>query len=78
MAKNGKLVLPAPKDLLEFATLMVAPAKDVPAVEPAPSAAPEIVLRSVTIMLIRSHAALKVGPASLDCPTPGALSELCL
>jgi len=38
LARNGKLVLPAPEDPVEFATLMVAPVEDVTAVEPVVSA----------------------------------------
>src|SRR5690606_29576976 len=42
MARNGKLVLPAPEDAVEFATLMVAPVDEqVAAAEPAAAAGPE-------------------------------------
>ncbi|WIJ23988.1 IS66-like element accessory protein TnpA [Devosia sp. RR2S18] len=52
MARNGKLVLPAPKDQMEFATLMVAPVvEDVTAAEPVAAVGPEIVLGSVVIRL---------------------------
>jgi transposase len=52
MARNGKLVLPAPEDPVEFATLMVAPmVEQVTAAEPVPSAGPELVVGSVIIRL---------------------------
>lgn len=51
LARNGKLVLPAPEDAVEFATLMVAPVEDVTAAEPVASARPEIMVGSVIIRL---------------------------
>ena len=52
LARNGKLVLPAPEDAVEFATLMVAPVvEDVAAAEPMASARPEIMVGSVIIRL---------------------------
>ena len=52
MARNGKLVLPAPEDPVDFATLMVAPmVDDVTAAEPVAAVGPEIVLGSVIIRL---------------------------
>lgn len=51
LARNGRLVLPAPADPIEFATLMVTPVEDVTAVEPVASAGPEIMTGSVTIRL---------------------------
>ena len=52
LARNGKLVLPAPEDPVEFATLMVAPVvEDVTAVEPVMSARPEVMVGSVIIRL---------------------------
>ncbi len=52
MARNGKLVLPAPENPMEFATLVVAPmVEQVTAVEPVASAGPEIVVGSVIIRL---------------------------
>jgi transposase len=50
LARNGKLVLPAPEDAVEFATLMVSPVDEAMAAEPA-SAGPEVVAGSVTIRL---------------------------
>ena len=52
LARNGKLVLPAPEDPVEFATLMVAPVvEDVTVVEPVMSARPEVMVGSVIIRL---------------------------
>lgn len=51
LARNGKLVLPAPEDPVEFATLMVTPVEDVTAAEPVASARPEIMVGSVIIRL---------------------------
>lgn len=52
LARNGKLVLPAPEDPVEFAALMVAPVvEDVTAAVPTASAGPEVVVGSVTVRL---------------------------
>lgn len=52
LARNGKLVLPAPEGPVEFASLMVAPVvEDVAAEEPSASAGPEIVLGAVSVRL---------------------------
>lgn len=50
LARNGKLVLPAPEDAVEFATLMVSPV-DEQVVAAAASAGPEVVVGSVIIRL---------------------------
>lgn len=50
LARNGKLVLPAPEDAVEFATLMVAPVEEQVAAAAA-SAGPEVVVGSVIIRL---------------------------
>ncbi len=61
MARNGKLVLPAPEDPVEFATLMVAPVvEDVTAAEPAASAGPEIMTGSVIIRLEPGASAVRI------------------
>ena len=58
LARKGKLVLPAPEDPMEFATLMVAPvAEEAMAAEPMASVGPEIFLGSVTIRLERGASA---------------------
>jgi len=51
LARNGKLVLPAPEDPVEFATLMITPVEDVTAVGPMASAGPEIMVGSMIIRL---------------------------
>lgn len=50
LARNGKLVLPAPEDAVEFATLMVAPVEEQVAAAAA-SAGPEVVVGSMIIRL---------------------------
>lgn len=50
LARNGKLVLPAPEDAVEFATLMVSPVDEAMAAAAA-SAGPEVVVGSVIIRL---------------------------
>lgn len=59
--RNGKLVLPAPEDAVEFATLMIAPVvEEVAAAEPAALAAPEVVVGSVTIRLEPGASAARI------------------
>jgi transposase len=60
LARNGKLVLPAPEDAVEFATLMVDPVDDAMAAEPAASAGPEVVVGSVTIRLEPGASAARI------------------
>lgn len=57
LARNGKLVLPAPEDAVEFATLMVDPVDESVT---AASAGPEIVLGSVTIRLEPGASAARI------------------
>lgn len=49
LARQGKLVLPAPEDAVEFAALMVAPAADI--AQPQEPVGTEIVMGIVTIRL---------------------------
>lgn len=58
LARNGKLVLPAPEDPVEFATLMVAP--DVEGVAVAEPAGPEVVVGSVIIRLEPGASAVRI------------------
>lgn len=58
LARNGKLVLPAPEDPVEFATLMVAP--DVEGVGVAEPAGPEVVVGSVIIRLEPGASAIRI------------------
>lgn len=61
LARNGKLVLPAPEDAVEFATLMVDPVDEALApAEPAVSAGPEVVVGSVTIRLEPGASAARI------------------
>ena len=60
LARTGKLVLPAPKDPVEFATLMVAPVDEVAAAEPAVSISPEVVVGSVIIRLEPGASAVRI------------------
>lgn len=60
LARKGKLVLPAPEDAVEFASLMVAPVEDVTAAVPTASAGPEVVVGSVTIRLEPSASAARI------------------
>lgn len=57
LARNGKLVLPAPEDAVEFAALMVAPVDEAVT---AASAGPEVVLGSVTIRLEPGASAARI------------------
>lgn len=60
LARNGKLVLPAPEDPVEFARLMVTPVEDVTAVEPMASIGPEIMMGSVIIRLEPGASAIRI------------------
>jgi transposase len=61
LARKGKLVLPAPENPIEFATLMVAPVvEDATTGEPSASAGPEIVLGSMTIRLEPGASAARI------------------
>ena len=61
LARNGKLVLPAPVDRVEFATLMVAPVvEDLTATELVASTGPEVVVGSVTIRLEPGASAVRI------------------
>lgn len=60
LARTGKLVLPAPEDPVEFATLMVAPVDEVAAAEPAVSISPEVVVGSVIIRLEPGASAVRI------------------
>ena len=61
LARRGRLVLPAPEDAVEFATLMVAPADvALAAAERAASAGPKVVVGSVTIRLEPGASAARI------------------
>ncbi|VDS02891.1 Transposase [Devosia equisanguinis] len=61
LARRGRLVLPAPEDAVEFATLMVAPVDEaLAAAERTASAGPEVVVGSVTIRLEPGASAARI------------------
>lgn len=71
LARNGKLVLPAPEDPVEFATLIVTPVADVTAVEPMASIGPEIMMGPVVIRLEPGAPASRIASVvrALTAPT---------
>ncbi|KKB79256.1 transposase [Devosia soli] len=61
LARRGRLVLPAPEDAVEFATLMVAPVDEaLAAAERTASAGPEVVVGSVIIRLEPGASAARI------------------
>ncbi|MDV3253680.1 transposase [Devosia sp. BK] len=61
LARRGRLVLPAPEDAVEFATLMVAPVDEaLAAADRAASAGPEVVVGSVIIRLEPGASAVRI------------------
>jgi transposase len=60
LARKGRLVLPAPEDTVEFATLMVSPAEKVAEVGGDPCARPEIVVGDLVIRLEAGAAAERI------------------
>lgn len=71
LARKGKLVLPAPEDLVEFATLMVAPmVEQVTAAEPVTSAGPELVVGSVIIRLEPGASASRIASVARALMAP--------
>ncbi|MBY3584330.1 transposase [Rhizobium bangladeshense] len=66
MARQGKLVLPAPEDPLEFAAVIVDP----PAVEPhikEGASRPEIIVGSVTIRMEEGASAARIAAVARAC-----------
>ncbi|MBY5363691.1 transposase [Rhizobium leguminosarum] len=68
MARQGKLVLPAPEDAIEFAAVVVDP----PVVEPPVKKAsrPEIIIGSVTIRLEEGASAARIAAVARACAVP--------
>ncbi|MBX5204689.1 transposase [Rhizobium sp. NZLR1] len=68
MARQGKLVLPAPEDAVEFAAVIVDP----PALESLDKEAcrPEIVIGSVTIRLEEGASAARIAAVARACAVP--------
>ena len=71
LARKGRLVLPAPDDPVEFATLMVGPAEKASSVDGAAHTRPEIVAGSVVIRLETGASADRIASvvhALATCP----------
>ncbi len=68
MARQGKLILPAPEDALEFAAVIVDP----PVSEPPPRTVsrPEIVIGPVTIRLEEGASAARIAAIARAMATP--------
>jgi len=68
MARQGKLVLPAPEDALEFAAVIV----DSPVAEPPTNKAsrPEIIVGAVTIRLEEGASAARIAAVVRACAVP--------
>lgn len=68
MARQGKLVLPAPEDAVEFAALVV----DTPVAEPPVKEAgrPEIIVGSVTIRLEEGASVARIAAVARACAVP--------
>lgn len=68
MARQGKLILPAPEDALEFAAVIVDP----PVSEPPPRTVsrPEIVIGTVTIRLEEGASAARIAAIARAMATP--------
>jgi transposase len=68
MARQGKLVLPAPEDAMEFAALIVDPPASEPPIKEA--ARPEIIVGSVTIRLEEGASADRIAAVARACAVP--------
>ncbi|MFW8606805.1 MULTISPECIES: hypothetical protein [Rhizobium] len=68
MARQGKLVLPAPVDAVEFAAVIVDPPVSEPPIKKA--SRPEIVVGSVTIRLEDGASAARIGAVARACAFP--------
>lgn len=68
MARQGKLVLPAPEDAVEFAAVVVDP----PVAEPPAKkvSRPEIVVGAVTIRLEEGASAARIAAVARACAVP--------
>ncbi|KVK53755.1 transposase [Agrobacterium deltaense] len=68
MARQGKLVLPAPEDAVEFAAVVVDP----PVVEPLVNKTnrPEIIVGSVTIRLEEGASVARIAAVARACAVP--------
>ncbi len=67
MARQGKLVLPAPENAVEFAAVVVDP----PVLEPLiKTSRPEIIVGSVTIRLEEGASAARIAAVARACAVP--------
>ncbi|NKL39246.1 transposase [Rhizobium leguminosarum bv. viciae] len=67
MARQGKLVLPAPENAVEFAPVVVDP----PVLEPLiKTSCPEIIVGSVTIRLEEGASAARIAAVARACAVP--------
>ncbi|MBB4388449.1 transposase [Rhizobium sophorae] len=67
MARQGKLVLPAPENAVEFAAVVVNP----PVLEPLiKTSRPEIIVGSVTIRLEEGASAARIAAVARACAVP--------
>jgi len=68
MARQGKLVLPAPEDAVEFAALIVGPPVSEPPIKKANR--PEIIVGAVTIRLEEGASATRIAAVARACAVP--------
>ncbi|UIJ83158.1 IS66-like element accessory protein TnpA [Rhizobium leguminosarum] len=68
MARQGKLVLPAPEDAVEFAAVIVDPPIAEPSIKK--TSRPEIVVGSVTIRLEEGASAARIAAVARACAVP--------
>ncbi|KEC70767.1 hypothetical protein RLPCCGM1_p0541 [Rhizobium leguminosarum bv. phaseoli CCGM1] len=69
MARQGKLVLPAPEDAVEFAAVIVEPPVSEPLIKKA-TTRPEIIVGSVTIRLEEGASATRIAAVARACAVP--------
>ncbi len=68
MARQGKLILPAPEDAVEFAAVVVDPPVAEPPVKKA--SRPEIIVGAVTIRLEEGASAARIAAVARACAVP--------
>ncbi|MBX5167017.1 transposase [Rhizobium sp. NZLR4b] len=68
MARQGKLVLPAPEDALEFAAVVIDPPVSEPPSKPV--SRPEVIVGSVTIRLEEGASAARITAVARACAVP--------
>jgi transposase len=69
MARQGKLILPAPDDVMEFAAVIVEPPVSEPPIKK--TSCPEIIVGSVTIRLEEGASAARIAAVARACAVPG-------